>query len=70
MFDINFKIYIRRVVHAGDSEMRFQCPDCGKKYPSRAKRDFENHCKTHSGKGGLKKTLLLRVHVPYHMHQV
>jgi len=39
----------RRVVHAGDSEMRFQCPDCGKKYPSRAKRDFENHCKTHSG---------------------
>lgn len=39
----------RRVVHAVESEMAFQCPDCGKKYPSRAKRDFENHCKTHTG---------------------
>jgi len=39
----------RRVVHANDSDMTFQCGDCGKKYPSRAKRDFENHCKTHTG---------------------
>ena len=37
-------------MHAEESEMAFQCADCGKKYPSRAKQDFENHCKTHSGR--------------------
>ena len=46
----------RRVVHAEESEMAFQCADCGKKYPSRAKQDFENHCKTHSGRAQIQNT--------------
>ena len=39
----------RRIVHAAEDEMAFHCQDCGKRYPARAKRDFENHCKTHTG---------------------
>ncbi len=47
-------------MHADDSDMAFHCQDCGKRYPARARRDFENHCKTHTGVL-LKSVLRIRI---------
>ena len=54
----------RRIVHAAEDEMAFHCQDCGKRYPARAKRDFENHCKTHTGAEHIPELFPVPVPVP------
>jgi len=38
-----------RVLHAEEKDMKFQCEHCLKRFPSRMKREYEDHTKTHTG---------------------